>query len=113
MSGFARAPFLDAADLGGFTPPAAASDYMTVVANGYDWAWPNQNETQFFNFADPTWMQIGQSLEIDDGVYSGVLTIVAIYTAEPPTIVEAAWTAVGPPGGTIMLDGAAVALVIP
>lgn len=104
---------IDEDDESGFTPPAATSDYMTTVANGYDWAWPNQNESQFFYFADPSWMQIGQSIEIDDGVYSGVLTIVAIYTAEPPTIVEAAWTAVGPPGGTMMLDGAAVALVIP
>ncbi len=90
---------------------AAAAVTSTVVANGYDWAWPNPGETQFFFFADPSWMQIGQSLAIDDGVYSGVLTIVAIYTAEPPTIVEAAWTTNGPPGGTIMLDGAAVNLV--
>jgi len=89
------------------TPPTTS----TVVANGFDWAWPNPGETQFFNFADPTWMVVGQSLAINDGVYSGVLTIVTIYTAEPPTIVECAWTATGPLGGTIMLDGAAVSLV--
>ncbi len=105
---------IDEDDESGFTPPAASSEHLTVVANGYDWAWPNQNETQFFYFADPSWMVVGMSLEIDDGVQiPGILTIVAIYTAEPPTIVECAWTPVGPAGGTIMLDGAAVADVTP
>jgi hypothetical protein len=114
MSGFALSPFLDASDLGGFTPPLATSDHMTIVALYGDWAWPNPGETQFLIFADSSWMIVGQSLEIDDGVQiPGILTIVAIYPAngEDPTIVECAWTAVGPVGGTIMLNGAAVLLV--
>lgn len=94
--------------------PASNGEHSTTVTLGFDWAWPNQGETQFLVFADSSWMVVGQALAIDDGVYSGVLTIAAIYPAngENPTIVECAWTTNGPPGGTIMLDGAEVSLVM-
>lgn len=89
--------------------------HSTVVAMPGGWAWPNENETQILIFADPSWMQVGQTLAIDDGVHTpGELLIVTIVPGdlENPTLVECAWTPVGPGGGTSMLDGAAVTLVV-
>jgi len=89
--------------------------HSTVVTMGGGWAWPNENETQILVFADPSWMQVGQTLAIDDGVHTpGELLIVTIVPGdiENPTLVECAWTPVGPGGGTSMLDGAAVTLVV-
>ena len=95
-------------------PPAGGGEYMTTTAMCGPWAWPNTGETQYMIFADPSWMEVGQSLEIDDGVHTpGVMNIVTIVpgeTPEEPTIVECGWTT-GPAGGTTMLDGAAVLLL--
>jgi len=95
----------------GSTPPS--SGHSTVVAMGGPWAWPNPGETQYLIFADPSWMQVGQTIRIDDGVHTpGVMQIVTIVPGVDgdPTVVECSWT-VGPAGGTSMLDGAAVVLV--
>lgn len=96
---------------GGTVP---SSGHSTVVAMGGPWAWPNTGETQFLVFADSSWMLVGQTIRVDDGVHTpGVMQIVAIGTPETPgdpTVVECSWT-VGPTGGTTMLDGAAVVLV--
>lgn len=94
-------------------PPAGGGEYMTTTAMGGPWAWPNEGETQYMIFADSSWMVVGQSLEIDDGVHtSGVMQIVRIVPGVDgdPTFVECSWT-VGPAGGTEMLDGAAVLLL--
>ena len=89
--------------------------HSTVTAMGGVWAWPNVGETQYMIFADPSWMVVGQTLAIDDGVHTPgtmqIVTIVPPETPEEPTIVECSWT-VGPTGGTAMLDGAAVTLVV-
>lgn len=96
-----------------FTTGATGSgEHSTVVAMGGTWIWPNENETQFLVFADMSWMQIGQSLAIDDGVHTPGVLVIDSFGGDPVEVVICAWTAVGPAGGTEMLDGAAVTLVV-
>lgn len=95
----------------GCAPPS--SGHSTVTAMGGSWAWPNIGETQYMIFADSSWMLVGQTLRIVDGVHtSGIMQIVRIVPGVDgdPTFVECSWT-VGPAGGTEMLDGASVVLV--
>ena len=60
---------------------------------------------------DGSWLEVGQTVHLDDGVNEGNLTVDDVALIEGQWLVLLGWLAGGPPGGTEMLNGATVVLV--
>ncbi len=88
-----------------------ATTTETTVANGGNWAWPNDLEGVYLFVADGSWMETGQTMHLDDGVNEGDLRVDDVVLFEGQWLVQFGWLPGGPPGGTEMLDGATVVLV--